>query len=91
MDEKGRVTPDARLTKISKVRKKEKKWDNRSRFQKRSFIIIIIKLFLFYFFLFKRFMYLFYGDRVQRERESQGDSALSVEPDTGLNLMTLRS
>ena len=27
----------------------------------------------------------------ERERESQADSALSTEPDLGLNLMTLRS
>ena len=53
-------------------------------------------------FFFKDFIYLFnVKERVwcmwehawdrQRERESQADSALSMEPDLGLNLMTLRS
>ena len=31
------------------------------------------------------------GGHSEREREFQADATLSIEPDTGLNLMTLRS
>ena len=45
-------------------------------------------------FLKIRFIYLFEtgrGEQRKRERETQADSVLSVEPNTGLDLMTLRS